>query len=116
VLIIDHEKCTLCKVCIKNCPFGALAIEDGRLQVNEACTLCGVCVNVCRFDALSIERRQASLEELAPQGIPGTAGKRTLAGRSVGTDAGSCGLGQQGYAGYGLSGDLWCGSGDPLLP
>ena len=65
MLIIDHEKCTLCKVCIKNCPFGALAIEDGRLQVNEACTLCGVCVNVCRFDALSIERRQASLEELA---------------------------------------------------
>lgn len=65
MLIIDHEKCTLCKVCIKNCPFGALAIEDGRLQVYEACTLCGACVNVCRFDALSIERRQSSPEELA---------------------------------------------------
>jgi len=65
MLIIDHEKCTLCKACIKNCPFGALAIEDGRLQVSEACTLCGACVNVCRFDALSIERRQASPEELA---------------------------------------------------
>jgi electron transfer flavoprotein alpha subunit len=65
MLIIDHEKCTLCKACLKNCPFGALAIEDGRLQVNEACTLCGACVNVCRFDALSIERRQASPEELA---------------------------------------------------
>jgi electron transfer flavoprotein alpha subunit/NAD-dependent dihydropyrimidine dehydrogenase PreA subunit len=65
MLIIVHEKCTLCKACLKNCPFGALAIEDGRLQVNEACTLCGACVNVCRFDALSIERRQASPEELA---------------------------------------------------
>ena len=65
MLIIDHQKCTLCKVCIKNCPFGALAIENGMLQVNEACTLCGACVNVCRFDALSIERRQVSPEELA---------------------------------------------------
>jgi electron transfer flavoprotein alpha subunit len=65
VLKIDHEKCTLCKLCIKNCPFGALSIVDGLLSVNEACTLCGACVNVCRFDALSIARRQASPEELA---------------------------------------------------
>jgi electron transfer flavoprotein alpha subunit len=65
VLIIDKEKCTLCKLCIKNCPFSALAIGDGRLQVSDACTLCGACINVCRFDALSIERRQASPEELA---------------------------------------------------
>ena len=65
MLIIDKEKCTLCKLCIKNCPFSALAIGDGRLQVSDACTLCGACINVCRFDALSIERRQASPEELA---------------------------------------------------
>jgi len=70
MLIIDHEKCTLCKLCLKNCPFDALSIEDGILQVSEACTLCGACVNVCRFDALSIERRQASPKELAAyQGV-----------------------------------------------
>lgn len=65
MLIIDHEKCTLCKSCINNCPFGALSIEEGLLKVNELCTLCGACVNACRFDALSIKRRQASPEELA---------------------------------------------------
>ncbi len=64
MLKIDHEKCTLCKVCIPNCPFGALSLVGGALHVNEFCTLCGACVNVCRFDALSIERKKASPEEL----------------------------------------------------
>ena len=65
MLNIDHEKCTRCKVCIRNCPFGALSLVGGSLHVNELCTLCGACVNVCRFDALSIERKKASPEELA---------------------------------------------------
>ena len=65
MLNIDHEKCTCCKVCIQNCPFGALSLVGGSLHVNELCTLCGACVNVCRFDALSIERKKASPEELA---------------------------------------------------
>ena len=65
MLKIDHERCTKCKLCIRNCPFGALSIVDGLLQVNELCTLCGACINVCRFDALSIERKKASKEELA---------------------------------------------------
>ena len=65
MLIIDHERCTACKVCVRNCPFSALWIEDGLLHVNELCTLCGACVNVCRFKALHIERKQASPEELA---------------------------------------------------
>ncbi len=65
MLIIDHERCTACKICIKNCPFGALSLENGNLEVNESCTLCGACINVCPHDALSIKRRQASPEELA---------------------------------------------------
>jgi len=70
MLNIDHEKCTRCKVCIHNCPFGALSLVGGSLQVNDLCTLCGACVNVCRFDALNIERKNASPEELASyQGV-----------------------------------------------
>lgn len=65
MLNIDHGKCTRCKVCIRNCPFGALSIVGGSLHVSDLCTLCGACVNVCRFDALSIERKKASPEELA---------------------------------------------------
>ncbi len=65
MLNIDHEKCTRCKVCIRNCPFGALSLVGSSLHVNELCTLCGACVNVCRFGAMSIERKKALPEELA---------------------------------------------------
>ena len=65
MLNIDHEKCTLCKLCISNCPFGALSIGEGYLEVNDACTLCGACVNVCPFDALSIERQPVPADQLA---------------------------------------------------
>lgn len=65
MLIIDNERCTLCKLCIRSCPFGAFYIEDEMLKVNENCTLCGTCTNVCRFNALHIERKLASSEELA---------------------------------------------------
>ncbi len=65
MLIIDNERCTACKLCVKNCPFGGLYFEDDQLKSNELCTLCGACVNICRFKALYIERKQASAEELA---------------------------------------------------
>ncbi len=65
MLTIDAQKCTLCKICVSNCPFGALEYLGDQIQVNDACTLCGSCVNVCRFGAIQIERKQASAEELA---------------------------------------------------
>ncbi len=65
MLIIDHERCKACNLCVSNCPFGALVFEDGKLVSSALCTLCGACVNICRFQALHIERKQASKEELA---------------------------------------------------
>lgn len=65
MLSIDHERCKACNLCVSNCPFGALAFEDGQLVSSALCTLCGACVNICRFQALHIERKQASKEELA---------------------------------------------------
>jgi electron transfer flavoprotein alpha subunit len=65
MLIINYEDCTGCKLCVNNCPFGALIYEDGRIQVSDLCTLCGACANVCRKNAIRIERKQASTEELA---------------------------------------------------
>jgi len=65
MLIIDHERCNGCLLCVRNCPFGALYYEENQLHCNELCTLCGACVNICRFHALHIERKQASREELA---------------------------------------------------
>ena len=65
MLIINYEDCTGCKLCLQNCPFGAMVFEDGRIQVTELCSLCGACANVCRKGAIHIERKQASPEELA---------------------------------------------------
>ena len=53
-LNINIEKCVGCGICIKACPFGALALIDGEAVVNEACTLCGICVSTCKFDALEL--------------------------------------------------------------
>jgi electron transfer flavoprotein alpha subunit len=65
MLIIDQEQCNACTLCIKNCPFGALFIENAQLQVTDLCTLCGACINICRRNALRIERKRADAEELA---------------------------------------------------
>ncbi len=65
MLIINHDQCNGCQLCVRACPFGALSFEDGRLICSELCNLCGACVNICRFHALHIQRRQAFREELA---------------------------------------------------
>jgi electron transfer flavoprotein alpha subunit/NAD-dependent dihydropyrimidine dehydrogenase PreA subunit len=70
MLKIDPDKCNACGLCVKSCPFGAIAVDDELAQANELCTLCGACVNVCPQAALEIERRQVSVEELAQyQGV-----------------------------------------------
>lgn len=65
MLKIDAEKCNACGLCVKSCPFGAIAVKDEMAQANELCTLCGACVNACPQKALEIERRQVSTEELS---------------------------------------------------
>ena len=65
MLRIDNEKCNACGLCVKSCPFGAIAVENEAARANDLCTLCGACVNVCPQAALEIERRQVSNEELS---------------------------------------------------
>lgn len=49
---IDYASCDLCGACIEACPFGALEIEDEKLQMTAACKACGVCVDVCPKGAI----------------------------------------------------------------
>ena len=58
MLIVDSEKCIGCGVCEENCPFGAIAVEDGCAVVNDSCTLCGACVETCEPGALLLEGAQ----------------------------------------------------------
>lgn len=55
MLKINHERCTLCEVCLSVCPFGALERENDQVVVLDSCRLCGVCVRECPSEAMFIE-------------------------------------------------------------
>ncbi len=63
---VIYEKCTLCGLCVNECPFGAIEIKEGKIVINEKCTLCGLCVKVCVSEALlkeEKEKREEKFEE-----------------------------------------------------
>lgn len=43
-LVVDHEKVTDPQALAKLCPFGAMEIRDGRIEINAACKMCRLCV------------------------------------------------------------------------
>lgn len=51
--VIDHDTCTLCKICVRNCPYYALSIEDKRVVLDESkCFKCGLCESRCSVNAI----------------------------------------------------------------
>ena len=52
--VIDPEKCTDCKRCIKTLGCPGIVIRDGHAAIeNSLCTGCGLCSQVCPFGAIS---------------------------------------------------------------
>ncbi len=58
--IIDAERCTLCKRCVRACQdaaYDALSVEHSEVKVNlEKCECCGLCKVVCEDDAICYRR------------------------------------------------------------
>ncbi len=52
------DKCNGCKLCIKQCPFTAIKLENNRAVILENCTLCGSCVRVCPLGAIKIKKTE----------------------------------------------------------
>ena len=54
---IDEEKCTGCQVCLRKCPYEAIAGEKKELHtvLQDKCEKCGTCFEVCKFDAVIID-------------------------------------------------------------
>ncbi len=61
-LKFNASKCTLCGLCVTECPFGALAIEGSGITVSETCRMCGLCVRHCPEKAIRFEQKARSFE------------------------------------------------------
>jgi NAD-dependent dihydropyrimidine dehydrogenase PreA subunit len=48
---IDVKKCTKCGLCVKNCPSGALSMQDFP-KYSKPCAGCYGCINICQTDAI----------------------------------------------------------------
>ena len=55
---INHEKCTLCEVCVAACPFAALVREGEQIVVLDSCRLCQICVKKCPEQAIFLRKQE----------------------------------------------------------
>jgi len=54
--VVEHA-CAACGECVRACPTGAIAINDGTAAIDRAlCIGCMCCHEVCRYDAVTTER------------------------------------------------------------
>jgi len=57
VALITPEACRRCLACVELCPFGAVALSDGKPEVSlEVCRGCGVCAAECPAGAIRMSR------------------------------------------------------------
>lgn len=55
ISVTDMSKCTNCGVCVERCQFGARAMIDDSLTINdELCMGCGLCVTKCPTTAIKL--------------------------------------------------------------
>ena len=58
---VVHEKCRMCKQCIKICAHGAISYdEQGKANIDHTkCVGCGRCIGICNFDAIKSPNDEA---------------------------------------------------------
>jgi len=56
-LRLVSEKCTGCGMCLVVCPHAVLALNNGKVQIEnrDACMECGACAQNCPFDAVTVK-------------------------------------------------------------
>ena len=52
---LSENKCQACAICTKNCPVGALTLNDDKIEFDgEKCIYCRTCEAICPLDAIRI--------------------------------------------------------------
>lgn len=78
-VIIDHENCNLCGLCVNICKSFVLSVENDTLVVNHTklfgCIACGHCVAICPEDAIKVTGREMSVSDSFP--LPAKESKAT---------------------------------------
>ncbi len=64
-VVIDEEKCDLCRRCVEYCPVEALEVRGGRVVQRGVCIVCGGCVAVCENRAVRVEPGRCNVEGVA---------------------------------------------------
>lgn len=61
---VDHERCTGCHTCARNCAHGAISFdENNHANINhDICVGCGRCLGSCNYDAVYNENDSAVKE------------------------------------------------------
>ena len=62
---VIKEKCKGCSICVKNCPFEAMTMENKIAVIGAACTGCGVCVEKCPFKAIEKTEEEREVKDLS---------------------------------------------------
>ena len=58
---INQESCKKCKICVGNCPIGAISAEAAagqkKIEIQASCVECGICKKVCPFGCIENAER-----------------------------------------------------------
>ena len=72
LVVLDHDRCIGCKMCVMACPFGAMSVDitEGRVSKCDLCDGDPTCVSFCEADALRFV--DAEIAHLAKQRASGS--------------------------------------------
>ena len=64
-IVPNSKVCIGCGTCVRNCPVGALSLENGKAKIDYGkCIGCGFCISICPVGAIEIPWRSQSAKDL----------------------------------------------------